>query len=367
MTNQKLRRIPIDYLYAGLMVTEDIYNGRGDMIMIRAGTAVTKIMIERLIQNSVDGLMFVTQEMFRQMEEHKTGKSVEANPDKMVTKNIKVEKETGYTDSVGVSEAVYESIKDDKKVAQEDVKETCNNIAYRIKEVPVNILFDMINALAPVDEYLERHVVNVSTLNGLFAKWLKLGPNELKDLVTIGLMHDCGKAIIPGKILHAPRKLTTIEFEVMKMHTVFGYKIMTDFPEHIRSGVIHHHEKFNGAGYPNKVKGTRIHLYSRITAVSDVYDALVSKRCYKDPVTPFTVMRMLIDMRGKDLDTQLVNLFIEKMPDELVGRPVLMSNGQTGTVVSIDRNNIEYPVVDIEGVIVQTDTKLYCKSISATD
>jgi len=226
-----------------------------------------------------------------------------------------------------------------------------------------SLILSLINALAPVDEYLQRHCVNVSLLNGLQAQWLGMPKHDVDRLVLAGLLHDCGKALMPPRVLNAPRKLTLIEFEVIKMHVVYSYELLENFPDPVRRAARYHHEKMAGGGYPDKLPRDRITLESRITAVSDVYDAMVSQRAYKKPRSPFRIMAVLAELKDIELDSRLVEVFNKNMPQELINKPVMMSNGSIGAVRAIDPDEIEYPMIEVNGTVIKSGGHLYCTAM----
>jgi HD-GYP domain-containing protein (c-di-GMP phosphodiesterase class II) len=209
--------------------------------------------------------------------------------------------------------------------------------------------------------------MNVSLLNGLIGKWLGLPKETVDMLILVGLLHDCGKVAVPKQLLSAPRPLTVAEFEVVKMHAINSYNILNDFPETIRHGARCHHEKFNGNGYPDGVESMYIPLFARITAVSDIYDAMTARRSYKDPRSPFFVMALLNKLKDTELDPMLVELFLENMPQELIGKQVMMSNGKTAILQEIDPNDLEHPKVLFGGRQMKCDEEFYCKYMHTED
>jgi HD-GYP domain-containing protein (c-di-GMP phosphodiesterase class II) len=119
----------------------------------------------------------------------------------------------------------------------------------------------------------------------------------------------------------------------------------------------------NGSGYPSGLAADEIPIFARITSVSDVYDAMVSKRCYKEAHSPFAVLNQLKEEQFWGLDIKIVNLFVEQMPRELLGKSILLSNGMAGIIRHVNDKNIEYPVVEINGEIVNTNKDLHCISM----
>ena len=130
-------------------------------------------------------------------------------------------------------------------------------------------------------------------------------------------MHDIGKVGIPDAILNAPRKLNEEEFEIMKTHAKLGYDMLKHSDKAIlRAAAIvahEHHEKWDGSGYPRGLQGEDIHIYGRITAVADVFDALGSERVYKKAWDLEDILKLFEEQKAKHFDPKLVELFFENL------------------------------------------------------
>jgi len=274
-----------------------------------------------------------------------------------------IEETSGYGTVKNETFGLLEEISQKKSVRQESLRSVSSDLSKRLEVTLPSTILSLINALAPVDEYLQRHCVNVGLLNGLIGTWLGMGKPEIDNLVLIGLLHDCGKALIPSRVLMAPRKLTTIEFEVIKMHPVNSYELLSEFPEHLRRSARSHHEKICGLGYPDGLLDVDIPLEARITAISDIYDSMVSRRAYKNPISPFSILATLAGLKHTDLDAGLVEVFIAYMPLELYGKPVLMNDGTIGIVRSFDPEDPEHPMIEMDGRLIQSSDALHCVSM----
>ena len=130
-------------------------------------------------------------------------------------------------------------------------------------------------------------------------------------------MHDIGKVAIPDAILNKPGKLTEEEWEIMKTHSSLGYEMLKDSKREIMQAAAivakTHHEQWDGNGYPESLKGEEIHIYGRITAIADVFDALGSDRCYKKGWEDEKIFELIKNGRGKHFDPVLVDLFFEHL------------------------------------------------------
>jgi len=158
------------------------------------------------------------------------------------------------------------------------------------------------------------HIIRMSLYSELLAKLLNLPLKECELIRYAAPLHDVGKVGISDNILLKPGKLTVDEFEIMKTHTTIGGEILdnsTDYPV-IYSGKIialQHHEKYDGNGYPNGLKGEEIHLYARIIAIADVFDALTSERVYKKAFSVEKAMEIMQEGRATHFDPHLFDLF----------------------------------------------------------
>ena len=355
---KKLETISLDYLYTGLVVKDDIYNYNGKLLLIARDITLTDAMIQKLknfndSQNNIKVSARVHQELINR-----------GMPQKF--KQSAMEEKVGYTEVKDQTRSLLTISQVTNNIPYEQVCDIGSLAAERIKIADPAVLFQCINGTNEVDEYLFRHSTNVALINGLMGKWLGLSEEEIETLVIVGLVHDVGKTRVPQDILNAPRKLTEQEFEIIKKHSTYSYEMLNqnqNFSDTIKKSALHHHEKVNGSGYPEGLAADEIPFYSRITSISDIYDAMVSTRCYKEARNPFNVLLQMQSEQYYGLDIRLVNLFYEQMPKELIGKSVLMSNGAAGVVRHINELNVEYPIVDINGEIVVTNENLHCVSM----
>lgn len=168
------------------------------------------------------------------------------------------------------------------------------------------------------------HVKRVAEYTKLLA--LKYGlPDEEAELISLASpMHDIGKVGISDAILNKPGKLTAEEYEIMKSHAQSGYDMLKHSGRPIMKAAsiiaLQHHEKYNGSGYPQRLKGDQIHIYGRLTAIADVFDALASDRVYKKAWALPDIIRFLQEQSGEHFDPVLSDMFIEHIDEFLVIR-----------------------------------------------
>jgi response regulator RpfG family c-di-GMP phosphodiesterase len=159
------------------------------------------------------------------------------------------------------------------------------------------------------------------------AKLYGLDEEECKILKDASPMHDIGKIGIADNILNKPAKLTAGEFDIIKTHSRLGYDMLCHSDRLIfktaSTIAYEHHEKYDGSGYPRGLKCDEIHIYGRITAVADVFDALGSARCYKKAWELDAILKFLKDEAGKHFDPKLIELFLENIDKFLEIRQML--------------------------------------------
>ena len=161
------------------------------------------------------------------------------------------------------------------------------------------------------------HVKRVALYSELLARYSGLDEEEVSLIAQASPMHDIGKVAISDNILKKTDKLNTEEFSTMKKHAQIGYEMFknSNRPLLQTAAIISytHHEKWDGTGYPRNLKGEEIHIYGRITAIADVFDALGSDRCYKKAWKDEDIFKLLKDEKGKHFDPKLIDLFFENI------------------------------------------------------
>jgi len=168
--------------------------------------------------------------------------------------------------------------------------------------------------IAAHDYYTHTHSINVSIYALSLAKFLGLKKKDLEDIGMSSIIHDLGKSKIDAAIINKNGKLTDAEFTEMKNHPQRGYDIAINMgitDKRILSGIRDHHEKLDGRGYPNGLKDKQISLFARIIAVADVFDALTTKRSYKDAMSSFQAISIIKNQMSTHLDLRLVNALIQ--------------------------------------------------------
>ena len=255
-----------------------------------------------------------------------------------------------YTRALGTTKALITACRLNKKIEIEAVEEDVHNL---IESVSRNR--DAMMALMKLrrfDDYTYTHSLNVSVLAISAGKTLGLTETELKDLGLGTMFHDLGKSRIPGHILNKPSKLTDEEFAIMRNHAALSGDIIRDQKLKVDDIVYdiarHHHERIDGSGYPDSLKGQEAISYLvTICGLSDVYDALSSDRVYHKGRSPHEALKFIYSLRGSHFQAEWVDRFVQSVGIYPPGTVVQLNSDQVAVVMEVDSAALNAPLVKI--------------------
>jgi putative nucleotidyltransferase with HDIG domain len=199
-------------------------------------------------------------------------------------------------------------------------------------------------------KYTAEHSLRVGILAIAFGRFIGLKEHELETIGLCGMLHDIGKTKIPDDILNKPGRLTRIEYDIMKQHSVYGKELLDEqqgVNKLIKDTAHFHHERIDGKGYPEKLSAAYLHQFVRMVSIVDVYDAITSTRSYKDGSPAFDALKILYAERDKHFDSELVEAFIRMVGIYPPGTLVEMTNGEVGIVVSANADSRLRPKVEL--------------------
>ena len=244
-----------------------------------------------------------------------------------------------------------------------EVKELSAKAVQKVNDIADDILVDIGNdatylgnqmiALQNYDDYTYKHCLRVAMLSTSVAYQLNLSKKDTKEIIIAALLHDIGKSSIDHDIIIKPSKLTDAEFAEIKRHPYIGYNTLKNsnnatFTGNIMSGVLFHHERFDGTGYPTGMKSRDIPLIARILAVCDVFDALTSNRPYRKPWSVAEAEEYILGSCGTHFDYDVTAAFMRAFNPYPVGTMVSLSNGRHGIVIQTNQTVLR-PVIRIMG------------------
>jgi putative nucleotidyltransferase with HDIG domain len=192
--------------------------------------------------------------------------------------------------------------------------------------------------------YLIHHSLHVAILAGLMGKWMHWPRESYERLLLAGLLHDVGKLKIAKDILNKPGKLSLSEMKIMQNHSSYGVEILAksglSTESDLIAGVLQHHERGDGSGYPSGLKGDMISPFGKILAILDIYDAMATNRVYAHKVSPFDIFdRLNTDMMAGKLDETYCVMFMREIGRALTGNWVLLNSGEKAKIIYIDQSH----------------------------
>jgi len=207
---------------------------------------------------------------------------------------------------------LFEAIAEQAAVAMENAK-----LYSQLENLFLSSIRAIVNAIEEKDEYTRGHTGRVTEYSLLIGKRLGLSNDEIKTLELSALLHDVGKIGIPDSILRKPGRLTDEEYAVIKSHPLRGVKILEPIENirHILPGIRHHHERYDGKGYPDGLKGKKIPFYARIIAVADAFDAMTSDRPYRKGLPIEIARKEIEENRGTQFDPECADAFLRELDE----------------------------------------------------
>lgn len=312
-----MRFVPASCLREGMVIGKNLYDNNG-LILLRWGSVLKSSYIEKILEFGYIGVY---------IQDELTSDLIISNiiSDDLRQKTINAAKNIIVQPQKNSNKLLDENFEATKELMEKIIEQVINN-----KDSMINMI-----DLKVFDEYTYYHSVNVAVLSAVLGTAFGLNKDQLINLGIGAMLHDIGKMFIDKEILNKPGKLTKEEYEIIKNHTTMGYKYLKssfNMLPTIYISCLQHHERYDGKGYPNNVKGEKISLYGRIVAICDVYDSLVSKRPYRDAYLPSEAIEYMMANSGGYFDHKLVKLFVKKIAPYPLGTTVTLSNGLIGIV-----------------------------------
>ncbi|HEY4550895.1 MAG TPA: HD-GYP domain-containing protein [Bacillus sp. (in: firmicutes)] len=184
----------------------------------------------------------------------------------------------------------------------------------KVKEDNLELIITLANALDSRDPYTLHHSENAAKYSVQIAEKMKLPKDHCEIIREGALLHDIGKIGIPEHILMKSEKLTDEEYEIIKSHPTIGYKMIKHVANFHKNGildiVLYHHERYDGKGYPTRLKGNQIPLFARIVSVADTFDAMTSRRVYRNEIDLEYTLKEIHRNRGTQFDPEIVDVFL---------------------------------------------------------
>ncbi|EKQ55194.1 MULTISPECIES: HD-GYP domain-containing protein [unclassified Clostridium] len=351
---KKTKVVSFNKLEEGMVVAKNVeQNGR---ILLKKDIAINRQMIKK-IQN----LYFIGNvEVYEEKAETKT---VKKGPRKEEQYN-KVEEE--FKEISVKLQKTFRQLANENGIAMNEIREFSQRIQDELK--PSSIVIKNIVLYGSGTDSIYRHGVNVAALSAIIGKWLGFERSQLNLLVYSAILHDFGKTKIDRELLKKESTLSTSEFNTIKTHAQVGYQYIKDISfldKAVSYGVLMHHERLDGSGYPLGLKDEAIHPFAKIIAIADVFDAINSDRGYKKKKLPFEALQIVKNESLGKLDYEYSKIFLEHIIGYYIGEEVLLNTDERCKIIQMNTDNLEKPLVlkNEEFVDLSREKDLFIKEI----
>lgn len=270
------------------------------------------------------------------------------DPDRFKPTSLEAEREQAakvIASSRKAINSMFQDLRLGKAIEAEAVMPIVEEISASVTR-NVHALISLVR-LKTADDYTYMHSVAVCALMTALAKELKLSETETRQAGLAGLMHDMGKAAIPLEILNKPGALSDKEFDIVRQHPKLGYDMLVkaSIADAVTLDVcLHHHEKMDGTGYPERLSGDKISLFAKMGAICDVYDAVTSARAYKPAWEPGMALKRMAGWAGH-FDPVIFKAFVKSLGIYPIGTVVMLKSGRLAVVTRQTEDSLLKPVV----------------------
>lgn len=208
-------------------------------------------------------------------------------------------------------------------------------------------ILDMLSNMREYDDSTYTHCMNVALICNIVAGWLHMSQSDIELATACGLLHDVGKLLVPQSIITKPAKLSDSEYSQIQKHPVSGYQLLLsqNVDEHVRNSALMHHERWDGSGYPLRLKGNQIDRFASIVSIADVYDAMTAARVYRGPLCPFRVIEIFEEEGFQKYDVSIMLTFLENVVNTYIGNRCLLSDGREAEIIFINKDKLSCPIV----------------------
>ena len=326
-----MRFVALENCEEGMTVGKNIY-GQNAMLLLRYGTTIKDIHLATLKRLGYPGV-YIDDDMSQGIDIELTVKDETRNRASQVVQELFTSRFSG---TLGHETVVKE------------IEDVLRDIVSQINSSPDAVA--NLGALKVFDNYTYQHCVDVGVLSIILGRELGLTKSILVELGKCAFFHDIGKMMISKTVLNKPAPLTPEEFDEIKTHPTLGHDVLISSlkqSKQVAHGALYHHERYEGGGYPSGISGEDIPLFARIIAVADAYDAITTKRVYKNALIANEAYEFVMANSGTHFCPRVVEVFVRKIPPFTVGTGVVLSDHRLAVVVQNKPNFMMRPVVKL--------------------
>lgn len=336
-------RISIDEIVAGMIVDEDIYSDQGNMIVGRGFSISNVIIFKNLMKKQgIDKvkILYLQEPKAVKADEPKTK---ESPIDKVIEKEIDDFKKEFESAVNKIQDQIF-SESSDTQTLRAILDETLN-----LKKGRHINVFQLMQKVKSQENETFAHCYSVSLSAYAIGKWIGLDDETLTDLTISAILSDIGKASVPQSIIMKKGKLSEEEYTQTKKHVFHSLDMLSSYEleDTIKDGILYHHERIDGSGYPNGLKGDEIPLFSKIIAIADVFVALTSARPYREKLTPFDAIIIMEREFMDKLDIRILTEFFKRVGNSYIGNPVRLTDEREGEIIFMTSKTLSKPVIKL--------------------
>ncbi|RSK25442.1 HD-GYP domain-containing protein [Bacillus sp. HMF5848] len=335
-------RVSVKYLQPGCIVSRDVMS-LSNRPIIPNKTVLTNELINILkaflVQDIYVESTLNTGEVFRPIESMEEDNSGE--PRKELT-NFS----TQYLQAVQAYKHLFISWQAGTPIDIAKVRSTIIPLLDSVFEAPSELA--LLHHFSTKEDYIYHHAISVALLASYIGIKLNYSKGDVIQLALAGLLSDAGMAKLDNRILKKTTSLTIDEFKEVKQHPVFSYRLVQNIPllkDITKLAILQHHERNDGSGYPFGYTKDKLHQYSQIIAIADVFHAMTSERVYRSKQSPYRALEFILKESFGKFDLVLVQTLVSLLSNFSIGTKVLLTNGLSGDIIFVDSNQPTRPMI----------------------
>ena len=335
-----------NHLKKGMVIKSDVYN-RAGIILVPEDTVVTKEVFDLLTRHFIDEVIidYIADPTPAPIVVSQRKKTINQKKLKEFTQTYKVAEET-------LSQNLKDVVLKDKEI---DIPALLGLLHSVINKADGELsLCDMLYYMQRTSETLYSHSINVALYAQLLARWVNLEPEEVELVSLAGLLHDIGHMKYPEQDEQSFTLHDGLEKLCHEQHPTLGYKLLQNknIDHRIKQAVLTHHERFDESGFPMGISFININQITRVLAIADSYVTLITEEYGHPALTPFEALKTLQETDYKKYDSKFLTVFIERISQNFIQHEVLLTNGQTGTIILLNKTDLTKPLVQVDNLFI---------------
>ncbi len=339
-----MKTLPVKDLRPGMQFDQPVYVDESN-ILVPERVPIKEKDIQRLQKWNIETVHTAGNEITSDSTRKKSGETAQSGSFFQQAFNTPEQQEVlkTYSQTAQKLRRVHQRIKQQEDLEANEIDRLIDTILQLLDSRRHEMIEFILYGFQGEAGYVE-NAINSAVLSSLIGINSGMAKHRLLHLATAGLLHDAGMLRLPDDVVNKSGKLTSEEVKQIKTHPIHSYKIITRelrYPEQVGLAALQHHERWDGTGYPRGLSGSSIIVPARIIAVVDSFEAMVSKRPYRNSMIGYTAIRAILSDNGRRFDPEILKIFIRTMGIYPIGSIVLLNDGQIGRVV---RNNVDAPL-----------------------